>query len=390
MPRGPPYFGSTMHLQSLQAVVRDHPMSTVPRPPQTRGSQASLEPPETKCLLRPPEPLVASDAQRRQFENEVALLHVAQNAAQRFRHSGWRVTRERVYRAMIRTGQPDSRRRNYRDCGAFAYVLRSCEAPYKYRTAGSACHDRLCTPCATARARQIARNVIARSEGKRIRFATLTIATDGMTLTEAIEHLYASFKRLRKDDNWKGRVTGGVAFLETKFNPETDRWHPHLHCLLEGRFFAQAVLSAAWKAASNGSQIVDIRQAHKTESVARYVTKYASKPMDGILARHAEQLDEAVIGLKGVRLCTTFGTWRGVSLTGKQDEDGWEQLMPLGELFRRAAQGDASMTPIMNALGERAWEAIGGPAEARPPPEPTVSEWVAEQRKLFPMGTWHR
>lgn len=296
--------------------------------------------------------------------------------ARTFRHNGWQHLRTIVYRALHATGQTMARRTSFSDCGHGAYVLRSCDNPNKYRLAGSTCHDRFCTPCATERSRTIATNVAARLGTDGCRFVTLTVREGADGLRPAIAHLYASFRRLQRKRFWSSRVTGGVAFLEIKWNEATARWHPHLHCLTHGKFMPQRDLSNLWRQITGDSFIVDIRACKGATAITRYVTKYASKPLNMTYAADFDRLCEAVLALKGKRICVTFGGWRSVLLTDHPDEDGWVQIDSLQSIIHRASNGDVEARAILHALDGQAAEAVLIVAEQQRPRPPPLDQTV--------------
>lgn len=291
--------------------------------------------------------------------------------ARRFRHSGWQHLRNLVYHALWDTDQTIARKNSFSECGHGAYVLRAIDNPHKYRLAGSTCHDRFCTPCATERSRTIATNVAARLGTDGCRFLTLTVRAEQYGLRDAIAHLYASFRRLQRKTHWGQRVTGGVAFLEIKWNEVPGRWHPHLHCLLSGKYIAHKWLSDTWRDITIDSFIVDIRPCKGAQAVTRYVTKYASKPLNTTYCNDHERLCEAVTALKGKRICITFGDWKGTLLVDHPDEDGWEQIDSLASIIARASSGEVEARAILHALdGKAAEHVLAVLLEERPRPPP--------------------
>lgn len=247
---------------------------------------------------------------------------VAFNAAETFRHSGWASMRTKVWSALWSTHQRQSRRQAFAECGRCSYVLQSDTTPPEYRLAGSACHDRFCTPCANARSRRLASNCVARLAGQRARFLTLTLDDRIKGLRDKIAALYKSFHTLKRLAFWRSRVTGGVAFLELKWNEVPGRWHPHLHVLLQGTYLPHDLIKQAWQRITGGSFVVDIRNAGGSETVTRYVTKYACKPLNTTYMHDHELLCEAVKALRNRRMAIAFGDWKGVLLVDDVDETG--------------------------------------------------------------------
>lgn len=270
-----------------------------------------------------------------------------------FRHSGWQRTRKLVAESLARTEQTPSRRGEFESCGLFAFVLRSIEDPDKYRIAGSCCRDRFCIPCATERSCIIAANVIEIIGQREVRFLTLTIKTHAEPLTQQLDKLYRSFQALRRRKIWGQHVTGGVAFLELKWSHSGQRWHPHLHCLVEGVWLDKRELQRIWKQITGDSFVVDIRRPKTTTAVTSYVTKYASKPINNTFANEPELLDEAIVALHARKLCVTFGRWRGKLLTTTPDEGSWENVGSLERLIQFAADGDVTSLNILASLTNR-------------------------------------
>ena len=302
-----------------------------------------------------------------------------------FRHSGWARTRKLVAEALARTDQATSRRDEFEACGLYAFVLRSIDDPDKYRIAGSCCRDRFCIPCATERSCIIAANVVEIIGTHEVRFLTLTIKTHAEPLTDQLDKLYRSFQALRRRRLWSRHVTGGVAFLELKWSDSGQRWHPHLHCLIEGTWIDKKELQRCWREITGDSFVVDIRLPKSATSVTRYVTKYASKPINTTYANRPELLDEAIIALAGRKLCVTFGRWRGKLLTATPDEGSWERIGSLEHFISFAADGNQEAIDILACLTDRDLTDL----LARAPPiiRTEVLEPQADRQQDF-FGTW--
>lgn len=272
------------------------------------------------------------------------------NASINFRHSGWNHDRRRVYEALRRTGQSGSRLHDFTSCGKHAYVFQSVEDPAVYTLGGSTCHDRFCLPCGRERSRVIAGNVKLKVEGKKARFLTLTLRSDNEPLTELLAKLTQDFTSLRRTKLWRKRVTGGVAFLEVKWKDNTQRWHVHLHALLQGRYVPREDVSKTWLKITGTSEVIDIRIVENEAHCTHYICKYASKPLDKTVLVEPLRLDEAIVALKGKRLCMTFGSWRGYKLTQPPESGTWIQLGTLQEIMTRAEAGEPRAMEALDAL----------------------------------------
>lgn len=311
--------------------------------------------PEAAALVHPPETNVQSHltpCQAGVVNHADFSLDPLQtgNRSINFRHSGWAHDRRRVYDALRRTEQSSGRLHDFTECGKHAYVFQSVEDPEIYTMGGSTCHDRFCLPCGRERSRVIATNVKLRTEGKPARFLTLTLKSDTESLSTLLAKLTHDFTALRRTRLWRKRVTGGVGFLEIKWMANTQRWHPHLHCLLQGRYIPREELSKLWLKVTGTSEVIDIRIVENEAHCTHYICKYASKPLDHTVIIDPPRLDEAILALKGKRLCMTFGTWRGYKLTEPPESGTWVQLGTLDELIERASHGNAEAIDALDAL----------------------------------------
>ena len=256
-----------------------------------------------------------------------------------FRHSGWHHDRDLIRLALESTGTSSGRLSRWDQCGENAWVLRHPEQANRYRIAASYCHDRFCRPCSNTRSNLAAQNLIRRLGSAQLRFVTLTLKSTVEDLCSLVDKLYRSFRRLRTHKIWNAKVDGGAAFLEVKWNEGSRRWHPHLHLIVEGRYLPQALLKDAWRKVTGNSTIVDIRPIPNGRSAARYVTKYASKPLSNTFLNRPDKLQEAIAALRGTRLALTFGTWRGFRLFQQPPREEWVAVAPLDELLDLADRG---------------------------------------------------
>lgn len=277
-----------------------------------------------------------------------------------------------------------SRLESFGECGSRSYVYRSIKRPDEYRVMGSSCHDRFCVPCARERAQVLAANISQRLHGKPARFVTFTLNTDNLDLAQSLEKLQKSFTRLLKTRLWQDRVTGGVAFLEVKYNAVTNRWHPHVHAIVQGRYIPHADLKQAWLLVTGDSFIVDIRLVCSHSSILHYVTKYCSKAHRPADFPDFIHLCEAILCLQGRHLARTFGDWRGTPLLERNDDAEWEPVATLDTLLSQAAHGDADARCIIAALpGPIARDFLDDNPipDARPPPP--VNDVLTQTRFAF-------
>jgi hypothetical protein len=244
--------------------------------------------------------------------------------------------------------------------------------------------------CAQERSQAIALNVLTAIEKTRVRFVTLTMRQQDRPLAVSIDCLYNSFRKLQRLKQWRQRVKAGVGFLELKYNEEAGLWNVHLHLLVTGKFIPKRELSQWWHTVTGDSFIVKIKLPGDGAGVTRYVTKYASKPLNNSYLHLPDALDEAIAAVKGRRMCTTFGGWRGVLLVDHPNEEAWENLGPLDAWIDRAARGDEDAVNVLRQVNaDRADAAIEVHTAARPPPE-KLQPPPEQQLFLLEMGWYLR
>lgn len=221
----------------------------------------------------------------------------------------------------------------FKNCGS-ALWLQALPDDSEFRTTCNCCHDRFCVPCGTVRANIINDNLRLLTEGKDIRFMTLTLRHSNTPLKDQLARLFGSLSKLRERESWNQHVTGGAVFLEVKISDRDGLWHPHLHILYEGSYWENRALSTEWHAVTGDSSIVDIRQPKSIEDINRYVIKYVTKPAHQSVFTQAGKLEEMILAMAGRRLCTTIGTWRGTPLNKvKEDDRPWHTITSFEALF---------------------------------------------------------
>lgn len=325
-----------------------------PVPPSARPTSLDIQ---ESSVRRDFDKWMAEKGGKEEYFYDIALDTSSLSA--RFRHSGWAPIRKRIWEALIRTGQNPSRRRGFGECGSYSWIEQSTSNSNRFRIRYNHCHDRLCTPCANARSVKIQEALMNQIAGQPVSFITLTLCGKNEPLSELIDRLYKGFRALRLHPVWEEKVKGGAAFLEIKYNDKARRWHPHLHIIADAKYIDQGELSDIWRGITKDSFIVDIRRVRQAEVTARYVTKYASKPLNTSFTNTPALLDEAIIAFKGRRLCLCFGSWYGTSLTDAEDatleedidEEKWVMFSDLETIIGRAESGDRQAREVLVTAG---------------------------------------
>lgn len=159
------------------------------------------------------------------------------------------------------------------------------------------------------------------------KFLTVTLKHSDAPLRHQLTHLYKSFRALRQRPEFRRTVRGGLWMFEITLNRKENQWHPHIHCLLDADYTPHATLSTLWLDITKTSKIVHIETVSDPSKTAAYLSKYATKP--AVLNDYS--LEERITifhVLHGKRLCGTWGSLGGISLTQPtcDDKESWEQV----------------------------------------------------------------
>lgn len=303
-----------------------------------------------------------------------------------FRHHNWKEKRKVVREALHAGDASPNALFAFDNCGAGCQVEFSKDQN-RYRIVGSYCHSRHCEPCMKAKSALITNNLRTKMgdiKTKTFHFITLTLAHDKKrTVKEQIARLYACYKKLRNTDEWiygqmqadkiykaqssgtkhseaikhvsvKGQA-GGAATLEIKYTEAGHRkardgttywyeggWHPHLHIISDGTAITDHRLKDLWYAITGDSWECDCRRISADKDVAYYVGKYVTKGTNDAVWTNPARAADFVKAVKGVRMCATFGTWRGYKLLAREKEvpGTWTHIDSLAAICRKARAGD--------------------------------------------------
>lgn len=270
-----------------------------------------------------------------------------------FRHKNWLAKRERVIVELQRSGASDHKCVDFEECGN-QMSIRYSPSERRYSIHANCCHCRHCEPCMRSRGQLIAKNLHAAlcSRYKSdFRFITLTLKHSNLALRAQIKRLYTCFKKLRAGKLWKRTQKGGAAMLEVKYDAGKRAWHPHLHIVSEGDFVNQWQLSAEWLRVTGDSPIVDVRLLKSDRDAAYYVAKYITKGTSDSVWLDSESAQEWIAAIKGVRICYTFGIWKGEKLTKKPpDPKDWKDLGRLDAIITRAKAGEHAAQGILREI----------------------------------------
>lgn len=249
----------------------------------------------------------------------------------------------------------------------------------RVRVLSSACRDRWCVFCARARASEVSEQVNDwLNRVKNPRTLTLTLKSSSAPLADQIDSLYKSFRAFRKLKEIRSTIKAGIWFFQITWNDETRQYHPHLHCLIIGKWKPTEFYSVLWSQVTHGSMIVHIRAAKNPRATADYVGRYVARP--ALLSKlPPECAVEIIQAFHGRRL---FGTWgpkpiRPEIRRRRLDRSAWEILKSWIEVFTERGRNTTAMI-IWNCwksrepLPEFIWRkppAAAAPAETVPDPQ---------------------
>lgn len=214
------------------------------------------------------------------------------------------------------------------------------------------CKSRLCPLCGQIRAKQMATELDRRTRGMEVmRFLTLGVRGTGEKLAVQVKRLMGNFARLRRTKAWRRHVTGGAATVEITWSAAKSVWHPHLHILIDGQYWAQKEILAVWQEICADQASVDIRLIYSRRQLTNYMTKYVTKSQaaEGV---PAARLEDWILGMKGVRMLITFGTMHGKKAKKEPEETpaAAERICSLAEIAEYARWGDDEARTLYKGL----------------------------------------
>lgn len=212
-------------------------------------------------------------------------------------------------------------------CKSIAWFVRH-KTTREVRIASSRCNLRWCPLCIRTKRFVMRSSIIPWVKSvKKPKFLTFTLRHSSDSLADQLTRLYDAFKLLRRSKLWKTHINGGIWFFQVKKSDADNCWHPHIHCIAEGRYVPQKSLSDTWLKITTDSNIVDIRAVKNAKATADYVSRYATSPCE-LSSLSTDDSIEVVDALDGRRMCGTFGSGKEIQLVPKKcpDADDWEDI----------------------------------------------------------------
>lgn len=262
-------------------------------------------------------------------------------------------------------------------CGSSAWVEHSPSTD-AYRIRASHCGLRSCPRCGRRYALSAAdhvREYARAAQGTELKLISLTLRHTSAPLADQLDHLVASWRRLRQRKIWRSHVTSGYGVIEIEYNAAQRQWHPHLHVLAYCSYIPQHALATAWLGVTHTSMIVDIRLVRTPERAASYIAKYLGKPpnLDGH-ADHHDLLREWHRAIRHRRMLIPVGGAPPMPHNYKPpitDPTDWEPVATLDSLLDRCRSHDPDAERMVTSALRLPLSILHRIlADPRPPPPP--------------------
>jgi len=236
------------------------------------------------------------------------------------------------------------------ECRKYAWFCMHKETG-QIRVQSNACRLRWCPMCAESRRLRVKHEVAKWIHTvKSPKFLTVTMSHSNDPLVHQIAMLYKAFRKFRQHKFIQKKVRGGVWFFQIKKSDKDNRWHPHLHIVLDADYMNKKLLSLEWLQATGNSYIIDIRAIKDPRKVADYVSRYCAKPCEMSRFGQADRIEVATV-LHGKRLCGRFGS--GVKCDFKtgapEDRSLWQRLGQWSHIIAHRAN-DKRFTAIVRCF----------------------------------------
>lgn len=262
--------------------------------------------------------LVASETNQHPLDTQSAAQEAIHHAVEKFRFL--------IVEALWSSPDPDLKRRSEK-------MGLCCVSPQIFADSDSMpvcvagyCRDRLCPTCMRRRAWKVRVRLIGLVGSMNSpRFLTLTERDNADPLTTRMDRITAAVRKLRHTKGWKRHVKGGVMVWETTRNEKNGTWHPHVHLIIDGDYWAHAEILAEWKKALGGDGAARIEACHDRNRSARYLSKYLAKDAE-VASWKFTTICEFATAMHRRRLVATFGSMHKLNVDLCDEERPKPQL----------------------------------------------------------------
>lgn len=190
----------------------------------------------------------------------------------------------------------------------------------------SRCRNRLCPYCAVERQRRsfaklwpLIQHYAELNPSGRLVLITLTLKNSFEPLRAQDEQFKAAFRRLRRQNGWRERISGALCSYEFKLTPTG--WNYHAHILaFRRKWYDQTDLTRNWQEAlKSKAAIADIRAISNSSDGLRNLLQYCFKPPD--LEQWTINEVHQFQSMSRVKLSDCFGDLRGLKVRDHEIEE---------------------------------------------------------------------
>ena len=190
---------------------------------------------------------------------------------------------------------------------------------------GKYCNQRWCLVCSRIRtAKLINKYRLHFEQMKEPHFVTLTAPTiTAKELPIRLKVMKIQWKMIQELMRKRGTPLVGVRKIEVTYNAQTDKYHPHFHALIDGRYESE-VLREEWLSRNETAkeQAQDVREADPETLIElfKYTAKHCSKGSRTMNAHSLHIIYKALRGLRTFQSLGGFGTTQEITEEGQELE----------------------------------------------------------------------
>ncbi len=188
---------------------------------------------------------------------------------------------------------------------------------------GKYCNQRWCLVCSRIRTAKLINKYLSHFEAmQEPHSVTLTAPTiSAEELPNRLKAMAEDFKRIQDVMKKRGTPVIGVRKIECAYNPDSDKYHPHFHVLIEGHEEAETVRHEWLKrnpTASEKAQHVTKADSSTLLEIFKYTAKHCSKGKRTMNAKALHTIYKALRGIRTFQSVGGFGKALDISEEGEE------------------------------------------------------------------------
>lgn len=211
------------------------------------------------------------------------------------------------------------------------------------------CRSRICFRCAKIRAKSLMARIhsLTTKHVDSPAFLTLTVRSTDAPLKEQLLFLTQAFRKLRRSEDWKAHVQGGIFVIEVTWSATRRQWHPHIHAVIDLKYWDQRQALTCWERAVGDHAGFHVKRIPSRLALARYVSSYVAKG-SSVAMLPSHRLGEWAEETHGLRLAQTFGSLHGIKAVKEQERAKIDRLLfRVEEVAELAYQGHRGCNALL-------------------------------------------